>query len=79
MSTLEQQILKHVSKLDLESQRRVLDFVIQLETKPLSARDLMKLPHQERQQHVMAAIGAATDEDFEIFEAYRDEAPSHDG
>lgn len=79
MSTLEQQILQRVRRLASENQRRVLDFLEQLEHKrPLSARELMRLPVEERRRRVQAAIAAASDEDFETFEAYSEEG-FHDG
>jgi hypothetical protein len=75
MSSIEQQILQHIAKLDPENQRRVLDFVIQLENYPsLSAQEVMNLPIKERQQYVLAAIESASNEDFETFEAYAEES-----
>lgn len=41
--------------------------------KPFSARELMKLPYQERNRVLLEAINLAADEDFEIFEAYSQE------
>jgi hypothetical protein len=74
MSTLEQEILERINKLDSEKQQRVLEFVSQLEDeRPLSARELMKLPYAERQRRVKAAFEAAANEDFETFEAYSEE------
>jgi hypothetical protein len=74
MSTLEQEILERIRKLDSRSQQRVLDFVAQLENeRPLSARELMKLPPKERAAYVKAAIESSAHEDFETFEAYSEE------
>jgi hypothetical protein len=74
MSTLEQKILERISKLNPENQKRVLDFVQQLENEhPLSARELLKLPYEERQRRVKAAFDSAANEDFETFEAYSEE------
>jgi hypothetical protein len=74
VSTLEQEILKRISRLNPESQQRVLDFVEQLENeRPLSARELMKLSDSERQRQVKAAIELAANETFETFEAYTEE------
>ena len=74
MTTLEQEIIERISKLDSENQRRVLDFVTQLEAEPpLSARDLLKLPYKERQRRVKAAFDAPANEEFETFEAYSEE------
>ena len=41
--------------------------------KRYSARELMKLPFEERNNLVMAALELAVDEDFEVFEAYSEE------
>jgi len=76
MSSLEQEILQRISKLTPENKRRVLDFLAQLENeRPLSALELMKLPHDERQQRVKLAIESAANETFETFEAYSEEMP----
>ena len=62
------------ANLTRKNQQRVLDFVAQLETeRPLSARELMKLPYAERQRRVKAAIESSAHEDFETFEAYSEE------
>jgi hypothetical protein len=74
MTTIEQEIIERISKLDSENQRRVLHFVTQLEAEPpLSARELLKLPYEERQAHIKAAIESSAHEDFETFEAYSEE------
>jgi hypothetical protein len=74
MSAIEQEILQRIRNLPPEHQRRVLAFVTQLEEeRPLSARELMQLPAEERQRRVQAAIASAADEDFETFEAYTEE------
>jgi CHAD domain-containing protein len=81
MSAIEQEILQRIRNLPPEHQRRVLDFVTRLEEeRPLSARELMQLPAEERQRRVQAAIASAAeefhrDEDFETFEAYTEEPP----
>lgn len=74
MSTLERELLQRISQLNPEDQRRVLAFVTQLEAeRPLSARELMALPAEERRRRVQAAIEASANEDFEVFEAYSEE------
>ena len=74
MSTLEQEILERINKLDSEKQQRVLEFVAQLEKdRPLTLAELRKLLPKERQAHIKAAFEAAANEDFEIFEAYSEE------
>jgi hypothetical protein len=74
METLEQQILDRVRNLAPDQKRQVLAFLDQLMTeRPLSARELMRLPAEERERYVKAALAAAADEDFETFEAYSEE------
>lgn len=75
MSGLEQEIIEKFQQLDSSARQRVLASLEQLEhERPLSALELMRLPAEERQRRVQAAIAAAADEDFEIFEAYSEEA-----
>lgn len=74
MSSLEQEILQRINKLNPENKRRVLDFVAQLEDeRPLTLQELKKLSYKERQARVKAAIELAADENFETFEAYSEE------
>ncbi len=75
MNALEKEILERIYRLAPDKQQRVLAFLDQLEhERPLSALDLMRLPAEERQRRVQAAIEAAANEDFEIFEAYSEES-----
>ncbi len=77
MSAVEQEIINRIQELNEEQQRRVLDYVRQVESAvqvpKLSARDLMKLPPDERRRIVSASLALAAEEDFEIFEAYSEE------
>lgn len=76
MSTLEHELVEKISRLEPEQQRQVLAYVQTLEAAPeqaLSARDLLKLPREERQRLMAAAFALAADEDFETFEAYSEE------
>jgi hypothetical protein len=73
ISSLEQEILQRISKLNPENKRRVLEFVAQLDERPLTLQELKKLPYKERQAHVKAAIESYSHEDFETFEAYSEE------
>jgi len=74
MSIIEEKIAQRIRNLSPEHQRRVLDFVEQLEQEhPISARELLQLPAEERQRRVQAAIAAAAQEYFETFEAYSEE------
>jgi hypothetical protein len=75
MSAIEQEILQRFHRLAPEHQRQVLAFLEQLEReRPLSALELLRLPAEERQRRVQAAIAAAADENFETFEAYSEES-----
>ncbi len=79
MASLEQEILQRIHRLNPNKQQRVLDFVTQLENEHSeSALELIRLPAEERQRRVRAAIESASDEDFEIFEAYSEELTTDD-
>ena len=73
--SIEQQILEKLSQLDEAQKRQVLDFVTQSlgERHVYSARELLQLSPDERARLVAAAFDAASDEDFETFEAYSEE------
>ena len=75
MNTIEQQILEKVSLLEIEKQKRVLEFVEKLATpvKRYTARELMQMPVIERNAIVRAQLERSADEDFETFEAYSEE------
>lgn len=78
MTTLKQELMEKISHLDEDQQRRVLEFIENLEAAithgpPYTAQELMRLPFEERQKAVTAAFAAAADEGFEIFEAFGDE------
>lgn len=74
MNVLEKEIIEKFQQLDSSARQRVLGFLEQLEhERPLSALELMRLPAEERQRRVQAAIASAADEDFEVFEAYSEE------
>ncbi len=74
MSAIEHELIERISHLDAEKQRLVLAFVRDLETDAVihiySARELMKLPFEERNRILMEQLQRAENEDFEIFEAY---------
>lgn len=75
MDMLEKEIIEKFQQLEPSARQRVLGFLEQLEhERPLSALELMRLPAEERQRRVQAAIASAADEDFETFEAYSEEA-----
>jgi hypothetical protein len=74
MSAIEQAIIEKVKRLDEAQKQRVLDFVSELETPPAEERhytlqELMKLPYEERNRIMIAAMQSSQNEDFEIFEA----------
>lgn len=74
MNEVEKEIIEKFQQLDPSARQRVLGFLEQLEhERPLSALELMRLPAEERQRRVQAAIASAADEDFEVFEAYSEE------
>ena len=74
MNSVEHELLEKISHMDLEKQRRVLEFVHSLEgtqpEKPYSARELVKLPLQERNRLVIQALERSANEDIELFDAY---------
>jgi uncharacterized iron-regulated protein len=73
---VEQQIVEKLHRLDDAQKRRVLEFVTALQQTPARpARDLLRLPPEERELLVAAAFEAAAGEDFEVFEAYSEEEP----
>ena len=77
MSAIEHELIERISHLDADKQRRVLEFVRDLEKDTVnptySARELMKLPLEERNRILMEQLQHAENEDFEIFEAYSEE------
>lgn len=83
MSVIDHEIMTRVQQLSEEQKQGVLDYLRNLETAELgvrlSARELIKLPLEERQRIVAASFALASDEDFEIFEAYSEEDPNDAG
>jgi hypothetical protein len=73
---IEHQIAERLRYLDNVQKQRVLEFVSTLQrTSVCAARELLRLPAEERERLVAAAFEAAADEDFEVFEAYSEEEP----
>jgi hypothetical protein len=72
MSALEQELMQKISRLSDDQQRRVLEFVQSIEKQPqetlYTALELIKLPYEERNRLVIAALESSADEEFEIFE-----------
>jgi len=74
MNTLDQVILAKISHLSPAQKQRVLAFIEEITTpKHYTARELMRLPIEERNGILLAQLERAADEDFETFEAYSEE------
>jgi len=75
MNSVEEQILEKVSRLEPAQKQRVLAFVEQIaaQKQHYTARELMRLPYEERNAILQAQLTQATEENFEIFEAYSEE------
>jgi hypothetical protein len=73
MSSIEQELIQKISRLDEAKQRQVLEYVESIEVPPkkqhYTARELMKLPREERERYILASLELAQNQDFEIFEA----------
>lgn len=76
MSTIEQEVINELKKLDAARQQLVLAYARNLTASSVTytARELIKLPPAERERLVSEAFKAAEDEEFEVFEAYSEEA-----
>ena len=75
VDAIEQQILEKVRRLEAAQKQRVLAFVEQIATpkQHYTARELMRLPIEERNAILQAQLAQAADEDFETFEACSEE------
>lgn len=78
MSALEHEILVHLQRLSEPQKQQVLEFVRSIDPPPspartYSARELMKLPYEERHRILLEQLALSANEDFEIFEAYSEE------
>ncbi len=72
MNTIEREIVDKLHRLSDDKQQKVLEFIDSIEEKSprtLSARELMKLPADERDRLVAQAFELAVNEDFETFSA----------
>jgi hypothetical protein len=74
MSAIEQEIFEIAKRLDEVKKQRLLDIARELETpepeqKQYTMQDLMKLPYEERNRIMIAAMESSQNEDFEVFEA----------
>ena len=81
MTPVERELIEKISRLNIEKQRRVLDYVNSLEElqpeKIYSARELMQLPLHERNLMVAQALERSTAEETDMLDAY-DEADFDD-
>lgn len=80
MSALREELLAKIARLNETQQRRVLEFVRQIETietpqpeRHYTALELMQMPYDERNRILAERVALAADEDFEVFEANSDE------
>lgn len=75
MNIIEQEIVNKLSGLNHDQQQKVLEFIDTLREprQHYTARDLMKLPAEERDRLVAQAFELAANEDFEVFETYSEE------
>jgi|GEM_PF-802110 len=81
MSAIENELIEKIRHLDVEQQLRVLQFLqtinnptppAQTEQRHYSARELMKMPLEERNRLVAEALVRSQDQDIEILEAFDD-------
>jgi hypothetical protein len=81
MSAIENELIEKIRRMNVEQQLRVLQFVqtinnptppAQTERRHYSARELMKMPLEERNRLVAEALVRSQDQDIEILEAFDD-------
>jgi hypothetical protein len=77
MTTLKQELIEKIDRLDEDKQRRILEFVETIEDvipveRAYTAQELMRLPFEERNRLAKAALSRSLDEDVELFEAFGD-------
>jgi hypothetical protein len=74
MTTLEQELIEKIHHLDEAKQRRILEFVEEIENpRTYTALELLELPIEERERYIARSFELAANEDFEIFEAYSED------
>ena len=76
MNTIQSEILSLIEQMDENQQHQLLDTARQLIQKPsrrYTARELLKLPREERERYMAWSFAQAENEEFEIFEAYSEE------
>ncbi len=81
MTSIERELIEKISHLNEDAQRRVLEFVQSIEQPPeqrnYTARELMKLPYEERNRLAKLALERSLDQDVEFFDTL-DEADFDD-
>jgi hypothetical protein len=74
MSAITRELIESINRLDMEKQRKVLEFVRSIEQSPTekvySPRELMRLPLEERNKIVAAALERSIHDDTELFDAF---------
>jgi hypothetical protein len=75
MIPIQDELLHLFEQMDDQQRNHLLNLARQLVQPPphYTARELLALPKEERERLVAQSIALATDEDFEIFEAYSEE------
>jgi ERCC4-type nuclease len=73
MSSIKRELIESINRLDTEKQEQVLEFVRSIENaatlKTYSPRELMRLPFEERNKIVAAALQRSVEDDVELFDA----------
>ena len=74
MSAIEQELIEIVKRLSEVKKQRMLELAHELDKPDLPGKrytmqELMKLPYEERNRIMIAAMESSRDEEFEIFEA----------
>lgn len=79
MGVLADKLVDIITRLDEHKQRRLLEFAQQLMEETdinvpdtLSLEELARLPYDERNRAVAAALARSLDDDVELFDAYGD-------
>ena len=77
MSVLADELADIITRLDENKQRRLLEFAQQLVEEAdirvpdtLTLEELARLPYEERNRAVAAALTRSLDDDVELFDAY---------
>ncbi len=82
MTTIAQEIIEIIDHLDEDKRRRLLEIAKEIQAEPsvrplgrlYTASDLMQLTFEERNRIAQELLAQSSDEGFELFEAYDEEA-----